>query len=108
MKKNMLFIYALLLSGCHPHGCHVGTGTYTPRHTVVVEEKAPAHTHVQEVYYICDDTGAEPPFLKAPEQCYYYDYAPMECDWYVGWGCYEVWAWDEYYCEWIYLFDYCP
>ena len=109
MKKTILTLLTLALSGCH-FGGPVVVHKATPTKTIVVEETvytSPAPTYAtstvvyEEVYY-CDQWDAAP-FYEAPDFCY----ANGECDWYVGWGCYEVWYWDEWTCEWYYQFDYC-
>jgi hypothetical protein len=106
MKKLILTLIAtaLTLSGCHIKETRV---IRQPSKTVVVEETVytahtPSHSTttvveevvvVEEVQY-CDYYGSMP-FYEDPYQCY------------VGWGCYEVWEYDEYSCEWYYAFDYC-
>ncbi len=108
MKKIILTLIALTLTGCH---LKETTVVRQPAKTIVVEETVythtPSHTTtvvVEEVQY-CDYYGAMP-FYADPYQCFYYS-THTECDWYVGYGCYEVWEWDEYSCEWYYSFDYC-
>lgn len=117
MKKIILLIATLTLSGCYFGGGPVVIHKTTPTKTVVVEEtvyhSTPSHastTVVEEVVvyeetYYCDYYGSMP-FYADPDQCFYYP-THTECDWYVGWGCYEVWEWDDYSCEWYYAFDYC-
>lgn len=90
MKKIILTLLTLALSGCHFGG------------PVVVHKATPTKTIVVEETYYCHQWAAAP-FYEAPDFCY----ANGECDWYVGWGCYEVWYWDEWTCEWYYQFDYC-
>jgi hypothetical protein len=116
MKNIILLIATLTLTGCHFGGPVVVHKT-TPTKTVVVEEvvhtynpSSPSHsttTVVEEVVvyeetYYCSQWNAAP-FYESPDFCY----ANGECDWYVGWGCYEVWQWDDWTCEWYYQFDYC-
>ena len=106
MKKLILILIALTLTGCH-----FRETTVVRQHssTVVVEETVythvPSHAATTVVYeetYYCDKWNAAP-FYESPDFCY----ANGECDWYVGWGCYEVWQWDDWTCEWYYQFDYC-
>ena len=94
MKKIILALLTLTIAGCH--------FTEGP---VVVYEPVPTYAKTVVVYeepYYCDKWGAAP-FYDSPDFCY----ANEECDWYVGWGCYEVWQWDDWTCEWEYLYDYC-
>ena len=78
---------------------------------VVEEEPSPSTTIVvveeEEASHYCDEYNALPPYFEDPAFCIYpyHDYA--ECDWYIGYGCYETWAWDDYYCDWMYVTDYC-
>ena len=113
MKKLILTLLTLPLTGCHFGGGPVVVHKSTPTKTVVVEETvhthSPSHstTTVEEVVvyeetYYCSQWNAAP-FYESPDFCY----ANGECDWYVGWGCYEVWQWDDWTCEWHYQFDYC-
>jgi len=115
MKKIILLIATLTLTGCHFGGGPVVVHKVAPAKTVVVETvtptPAPSHGHshsttvvVEEVQY-CDYYG-EMPYYADPYQCFYY-HTHTECDWYVGFGCYEVWTWDEHSCHWFYSFDYC-
>lgn len=51
---------------------------------------------------ICD-IWEEAPLRSEPDWC-----SPEgECEWYVGYGCFEVWAWSEWDCHWYYQHDYC-
>ena len=113
MKKLILTLLTLALSGCHFGGGPVVVHKKaTPTKTVVVEETVytkPTQTTtvveevvVYEETYYCSQWDAAP-FYDSPDFCY----ANGECDWYVGWGCYEVWQWDDWTCEWYYQFDYC-
>tara|TARA_A100001515_G_scaffold138912_1_gene132969 strand:- start:27 stop:392 length:366 start_codon:yes stop_codon:yes gene_type:complete len=120
MKKIILILIALTLTGCHFRERSV---VYEPAYTktVVVETATPAPSHghshgtttvvvEQPDPYVhaiqCGAWSGSPPFYEDPYQCFYYS-THTECDWYVGWGCYEVWIWDEYTCDWYYSFDYC-
>tara|TARA_R100000005_G_C4917809_1_gene152472 strand:- start:167 stop:532 length:366 start_codon:yes stop_codon:yes gene_type:complete len=120
MKKIILILIALTLTGCHFRERSV---VYEPAYTktVVVETPTPApapshgHSHGTTTVVVeqpdpyvhaIQCPASHPPFYEDPYQCFYYS-THTECDWYVGWGCYEVWTWDEYTCEWYYSFDYC-
>jgi len=112
MKKLILTLLTLTLTGCHFGGPVAVHKRNTPIKTVVVEETVytkPTQTTtvVEEVVvygeaHYCSQWDAAP-FYESPDFCY----ANGECDWYVGWGCYEVWQWDDWTCEWYYQFDYC-
>ena len=94
MKKIILALLTLTITGCH-----------FAESPVVVYEPVPAHTKTVVVYeepYYCSQWDAAP-FYDSPDFCY----ANGECDWYIGWGCYEVWQWDDWTCEWYYQYDYC-
>ena len=94
MKKIILALLTLTIAGCH-----------FAEGPVVVYEPVPTYAKTVVVYeepYYCDKWGAAP-FYDSPDFCY----ANEECDWYVGWGCYEIWHWDDWTCEWEYLYDYC-
>lgn len=115
------------------YGDHYCTKTYyfesVPRPThappvYVVEEKEPEdtliyidniiyHSNEQDISaydwsYQCGDTAYfSAPHNHAPWYCYHYDDHHVECHWYMGGGCYEVYSWDDMYCEWDYMYDYC-
>jgi uncharacterized protein YcfL len=120
MKKIILILIALTLTGCHFRERSV---VYEPAYTktVVVETAtpapAPSHGHSHGSTVVVEQSSSYDsismhcavtvePFYEDPYQCFYY-HTHTECDWYVGYGCYEVWVWDEYSCEWYYSFDYC-
>ena len=106
MKKIILIIAALTLTGCHFGSAPVVVHKASPVKTVVVSEPVYTNTVIVEEVHYCSGYHGEMPYYEEPSQCYYY-HTHTECDWYVGWGCYEVWTWDEYTCEWYYSFDYC-
>ena len=109
MKKLILTLVTLTLTGCHFGGPVVVHKRNAPIKTVVVEETVytkPTQTTtvveevvVYEEAHYCSQWDAAP-FYESPDFCY----ANGECDWYVGWGCYEVWQWDDWTCEWYYQF----
>ena len=106
MKKIILILLTLTLTGCHfGNPVVVYEHEPIPTKTIVVEEPTPIHATEVVVYeetYYCDQWDAAP-FYELPDFCY----ANGECDWYIGWGCYEAWYWDDWTCEWYYQYDYC-
>jgi hypothetical protein len=117
---------------CHydAYGDHYCTKTYyfqsTPQPTpvYVVEEKKAEDTkyiieniadysdsHNMSVYKYdpsCNGTPMEfSPYIYVPYYCYHYPNGAMECDWHTEYDCYDVWLWDDWLCEWYYVYSYC-
>jgi hypothetical protein len=111
-------------------GDHYCTKTYyfdstpQPSTVYVVEEKEPEDTLIyiensSDYYYTSDMSVFDwsyqcgdlayftSPYNHDPRYCYHYDDHHVECDWHFGGGCFETWLWDDWNCEWVYLFDYC-
>jgi|TARA_R100001463_G_scaffold56547_1_gene108630 hypothetical protein len=121
---------------CHydAYGDHYCTKTYyfdstpQPSTVYVVEEKEAEDTiiYIENIThhsngegmsayhwsYQCGDLAYwTSPYIYDPWYCYHYQDHHVECDWEVGQGieeyCFETWAWDDYHCEWVYMFSYC-
>ncbi len=113
------------------YGDHYCSHTYhffsdpTPTQVIVVEEEKPAEETIILIETIEDHTDGRDmgvyqwdnycgdlayytaPYDHHPWYCHYYDHGKTECDWYMHGGCYETWRWDDWNCEWVYMFNYC-
>ena len=122
---------------CHydAYGDHYCTKTYyfdsapQPSPVYVVEEKEaedtiiliekwdddhyPYHQTVFSTTPYCGDAAkALSPYPWQPEDCYLFVDGNWQCDWisdtgYRGPICYEAYLWDDWECEWYYMFDWC-
>jgi len=99
--KKIIILATLLLVGCDI-GSRGETIVYPVISPVIVEE-----VYIAPAGKTCNPWFDYPPYLSEPDICFEYQYGTMECDWYIGYGCYEVWEWDEWHCEWFYNYDYC-
>jgi hypothetical protein len=111
-------------------GDHYCTKTYyfdstpQPSTVYVVEEKEPEtqkyiienvvdynDSHNMSVYkYDPYCQGSPMDFSNyhyVPWYCYHYPSGTMDCDWHTEYGCYDVWRWDDWQCEWHYQFSWC-
>ena len=124
-----LIVLALLFGGCtavetncqyDAYGNHFCTKTYyfdDHSHTEkVIAQESPKQVEEETIIYI-EQAGPQPVcselyYYNVPHDglaysCHYYNNSDEECDWYIGWGCYETWYWDNYECDWYYLYTYC-
>jgi len=109
-------------AGCHPHQTTCWQDAYGYYHCddyhaypnsggsnniIIVEDSTPDTVVVYDNNYGCAEYDAVPPYYEDPDICFYYDKAYTECNWYVGYGCYETWLWDDLHCDWSYYGDWC-
>ena len=114
------------LTGCNPHhntcwqdvyGYYHCSSHHDPHvnvsetsNIIIVEDNTPSSVMVYDTspsHYGCAEYDALPPYYEDPAMCYYYDKVYTECDWYIGYGCYETWIWDDLHCDWSYYGDWC-
>lgn len=117
-----LLLLAFMLSGCtaiettchyDAYGDHHCTKVYhfekspQPSTVYVVNEKPAEETIIVIEEEVCTESYWEPPIPYQAHICYPYPNGDEECEWYIGYACFETWYWDEYQCEWHYLYTYC-
>ncbi len=118
--KNYIVMILVPIILTFAMGCEVHN--YPDGHTVVT----PAGANVSNPVVVVDDPYVEPapvvivadpcasvplhmqlpPWDHEADYCFYDSYG-YQCEWYVGYGCYESYTFYHDECSWYYSYDYC-